>query len=97
LRPEVDPSAVREQRRRQLAARRNEQLREPATQEFIVRMERGHLYGGKRLSVFSLMRDGRDLAAGLRESAADSHSTPIERVIQPYLQVVERGAACAET
>jgi hypothetical protein len=98
LRPSDDGVEVRSSRRRQLSARRNEQLREDATRQFVAYMERGHLFRGRRVSIFSLMRDGRELTASLAGRASGGRSdTEQRRAIEPYLQIVESDATCGLT
>jgi len=89
---------IRTTRRAQLAARRHEQLRLPSTQEFITRMEAGHLFKGQLRSVFNLMRDGRDLANALSNyRASKDASAPARPFVQPYLQFVDARKVCSRT
>src|SRR5947209_6452986 len=53
----------RERVRGQLHAERDEQLRQPATAAFVRSLEARKLFNGQFVSIFSLMRDGCDLAA----------------------------------
>lgn len=69
--------------RRQEHVRRDEQLRKPSVRRFVEHMERPHPHGAGIVSVFNLMRDGRDLADAL--DAAEDATT----VIQPYVQIVD--------
>jgi hypothetical protein len=93
-----EDSDIRTQRRAQLANRRLEQLREPATREFVSGMERGHVHNGRVVSVFQLMRDGRELSQSLQKalSAADVDAA-LGACIKPYLQVVDSGGVCSYT
>lgn len=77
--------------RRQEHLRRDAQLRQPSTRRFIESMERTHERGGRLVSIFSLMRDGRELAAALE---ADPEATD---AIQPYVQIVDSAATCELT
>jgi hypothetical protein len=89
---------IRVTRRAQLAARRHEQLRLPSTQEFIARMEAGHLFKGRLVSVFNLMRDGRDLATALSQfRSAQKAGTDVRLFVRPYLQFVDREKVCKQT
>lgn len=89
---------VRAQRRAQLANRRLEQLREPATREFIARMERGHVNRERVVSIFQLMRDGRELSDSLRKAlSATDVETALDACIQPYMQIVDSGDICVHT
>jgi len=93
-RPELEGD-VRTTRRAQLANRRLEQLREPAVREFVARMESGHPFAGRMISVFDLMRDGRDLARGLTDAlAASDPESALQACVKPYLQFIETGAKC---
>jgi hypothetical protein len=64
-------------------------------------MERQRLTSKGWHSIYSVMRDGEELAASLRRAA--SYSNPEERVrelrtaIDPYLQVIESDSVCRET
>lgn len=84
-------SVGREERRTKLHAQRNEQLRERGTREFVREVERTRLHGGARVSIFSLMRDGRELAARLRAT------NELTGVISPSLQFVREDAVCDKT
>jgi hypothetical protein len=63
--------------------RRDEQLRRPSVRRFVLGMEQPRMHKGQLLSIFQLMRDGRELAEGLA-SVADTDS-----VVRPYVQVVD--------
>ena len=78
-----DREAEKTRIRRQEHVRRDEQLRKPSVRRFIESMERAHGHGDDIVSVFNLMRDGRDLADALA-SAGDPTT-----VIKPYVQVVD--------
>lgn len=77
--------------RRQEHLRRDAQLRQPSVRRFIDRMERSHQHGGRLVSIFNLMRDGRELAAAL-EANPDATDT-----IQPYVQIVDSASTCELT
>lgn len=93
----AEASEIRAMRRAQLANRRLEQLREPATRAFIAAMERGHFHDGRLVTVFQLMRDGRDLASLLRSAKESNDVSSLENCIKPYLQVIDTGAICEHT
>jgi hypothetical protein len=80
---------------------RDNQLRESAVREFICGMERRRLTAGGWHSIFSLMRDGRQLCRELSSIAAITdevdRSTRLGQVIQPYLQFVQNGEVCEHT
>jgi Domain of unknown function (DUF4338) len=77
--------------RRQEHIRRDAQLRTPGVQRFVQSMERTHLHGTELVSIFNLMRDGRELAAAL-EASPNAKDT-----IQPYVQIVDGQSTCAIT
>src|SRR5439155_9803939 len=67
-RPTTDVDAeAREYVRRQLHGQRDDQLRQPSVREFVCRLEARRPNGNQLVSIFSLMRDGADLASRLRE------------------------------
>lgn len=80
---------------------RNAQLRERSVIEFIKGMERRRLYASGWHSVFSLMRDGRDLSRKLEEVNAikneEERVASLGDVISPYIQFVEGDAVCEHT
>lgn len=90
--PEVssDKDTERTRVRRQEHVRRDEQLRKPSVRRFLEGMERTHQHENQTISVFNLMRDGRDLAGSLA-STEDPSS-----VIKPYVQIVD-GSICELT
>ncbi len=69
--------------RRQEHLRRDEQLRKTSVRRFVEGMERTHQHGGRLVSVFNLMRDGRELANALQRASAPAD------VIRPYVQIVD--------
>jgi hypothetical protein len=76
--------------RRQEHLRRDEQLRKPSVRHFVEGMERAHQHGNRLVSIFDVMRDGRELAAALERDPASG------TVIQPYVQIVD-SSTCALT
>jgi hypothetical protein len=90
--PEVsgDKDVERTRVRRQEHVRRDEQLRKPSVRRFLLAMERAHQHGDHAVSVFNLMRDGRELADSL--ASTDDPSS----VIKPYVQIVD-GSICELT
>jgi hypothetical protein len=96
----LDPLAEKERVRKQELVKRDEQLREPSTRRFVSGLETSYLYKGRRVSIFSLMRDGRELAAGLRRIRASDRqisAASLSQIIDPYLQFVDDGVACEHT
>lgn len=96
-RPTVSDGAADERLRvrAQLHAARNEQLREPAVQSFIRDLETRRLYKGHFASIFSLLRDGAELAGHLHDLREGL--VPADRVIAPYLQFVHGDERCQFT
>ena len=81
--------------RQQELVKRDAQLRQPATRKFIQSMERTRLHDGRFVSVFSLMRDGRELADKLtaaRAHDANGWADVLKQIIDPYLQFVTEDA-----
>jgi hypothetical protein len=77
--------------RRQELVKRNRQLGEPAVQTFLRSMERHHVFDGKFTSIFSLMRDGRELVQALRnarEHINNGWAGVLAGVVDPYLEFV---------
>lgn len=77
--------------RRQEHLRRDAQLRQPSVRRFVANMERKHQHGDRLVSIFNLMRDGRELADAL-EASSDGTD-----VVQPYVQIVDSSTACELT
>ncbi|MGI5054944.1 Druantia anti-phage system protein DruA, partial [Streptomyces sp. JAC18] len=48
--------------------RRDKQLRQSSVRRFVERMERTHQHGDRLISIFDLMRDGRELAGALQSA-----------------------------
>jgi hypothetical protein len=97
-------SAVSDSRkliRMQLYAQRNEQLRKESVRAFIESMETKRYYRGEWVSIFSLMRDGRELSEKLAAAAAiEDGEARIKKLagnIQPYLQFVKEDEVCEMT
>src|SRR5580704_9110864 len=59
----ADPAQEKERIRRQELVKRNEQLSQAPVRQFVVAMEKPREFRGKFVSIFSLIRDGRDLRA----------------------------------
>lgn len=96
----TDRTAEKARVRRQELVKRDAQLRQPSVQKFLRSMERNRLFGERFVSIFSLMRDGRDLATALRkatESTSNGSDAPAATV-DPYLEfVTSEDAACRFT
>src|SRR2546428_650030 len=86
-----DHTAEKERIRRQELVKRDAQLRQPAVQRFIRSMERTRVFNGTFSSIFSLMRDGRELSKALREARVHSNNgwaSALAKIVDPYLQFV---------
>ena len=83
-----DIAGEKDRVRRQELVKRDVQLQQPAAREFVNRMERRREFNGRFVSVFSLMRDGRELARSIEQAA---HSELDASVMAPYLQFVDEG------
>jgi hypothetical protein len=78
-----DREAEKARIRRQEHVRRDAQLKRSSVRRFVAGMERMHPHHGRMVSVFDLMRDGRELAEAL------SDATYGDGVILPYVQIVD--------
>ena len=97
---QIDPQKEKERVREQELVKRNEQLRGPTVRKFIEGMERSVLYRNQPVSVFSLLRDGRELAASLRRVRSLPEARRAEGIrdaVDPYLQFVDETAVCEHT
>jgi hypothetical protein len=96
---ETDPRAEKLRVRRQELLKRDEQLATPAVRRFVTEMERPREFNGTFVSIFSLMRDGPDLADKLREirQQPDPDGRVWRAAIDPYAQVITNGDRCMHT
>ena len=97
---QVEPQQEKVRIREQELVKRNEQLRGPTVRKFVEGMERSILHRNQPISVFSLLRDGRELAASLRraKSLPEARRTDgIREAVDPYLQFVDETAVCEHT
>jgi hypothetical protein len=94
----TDPATEKLRVRTQELIKRNEQLAEPSVRRFVRFMEQPRLHDGAFISIFNLMRDGRDLAhaLGAVQQAALEDPSKLRNAVDPYVQVVTN-ARCAET
>lgn len=94
----ADPIAEKQRVRRQELIKRDEQLSTPSVHRFIRSMERPREFRGAFVSIFNLMRDGKELASALRTIAAEAAADPslLATVIDPYVQVVSE-ERCTQT
>ena len=96
----TDPKAEKERIRQQELVKRDEQLDQPAVRRFVRDLERPRLHRNRPVSIFSLMRDGRELAAGLanaRQLAGRRRTEALRATIDPYLEFVTEDARCEFT
>lgn len=98
----IDPQEVKQRIRAGHLLERDAQLRQKSVREFIANMEQKRLNRRSEwVSVFSLMRDGRELATRLervtKRIAKKSQTKSLQSTISPYLQVVTSDAICAQT
>ena len=94
---ETDAEAERIRVRRQELIKRDEQLRRPTVVRFVTEMETPREFQGRFVSIFSLMRDGRDLSERLRVEGESPSGIDLVDVIDPYVQIVEAGMRCKQT
>lgn len=91
------PEQTKERIRQAHLIDRDLQLQQPAVQAFVRSMEQRRLTKNGWHSIFSLMRDGRELAGALEGAAGSGSDDPLAAAISPYLQFVEPGAVCEHT
>lgn len=96
---EDDPGKEKERIRRAHLLDRDSQLTEGSVVQFIKGMEKRRLTPKGWHSIYSLMRDGEDLARELREVQQDDDVSgrTLATVIQPYLQFVTPNGICEHT
>jgi len=89
---ELDRVAEKERIRRQELVRRDQQLQSASVRRFVRDMERRRIFRGRPVSIFDLMRDGRDLLRALDEQT-DHADVP---AVAPYIQVAD-DSSCEHT
>jgi hypothetical protein len=96
-----DRAAEKARVRRQELITRDSQLRRTSVLKFVRAMEKTRLFNGKFTSIFSLMRDGRELANSLRRARAhinNGWAAELADVVDPYIEFVGSvDAACSLT
>jgi hypothetical protein len=98
--PAQDSDAATEKARVQTQEllKRNEQLRVPSVRRFVEAMERPREHGGRFVSIFSVMRDGGELAAELSALNSLPHTdADLRELVDPYVQIVDSAARCPLT
>jgi hypothetical protein len=96
----TDPTAEKDRIRRQELLKRQEQLATPAARKFVAEMERFRAHRNELVSVSSLFRDGRALAAELRavrSTPPDRRHERLAAVIDPYLVFFDSEDCCPFT
>ena len=96
----LDPTCKKARIRAQELVKRDEQLREPAARQFIGGMEKKSVHNGHFVSIYSVIRDGRELAEALRSARllnGDERVRALREVINPYLQFVDEAEYCEHT
>lgn len=86
--------------REQELVKRDEQLREPVTRRFIRGMERKSVYNGRIVSIYSIIREGRELADSLRAARSlrgDERIRALRDTINPYIQFIDKSERCEHT
>lgn len=87
--------------RNQHLEERNAQLREDSVVEFIKSMERRRLTSQGWHSIFSVMRDGEELAGALTKVRTIQdpmkRQVALARTIDPYIEFVDSKATCKQT
>ena len=92
-----DPKAEKERIRQQELVKRDEQLDQPAVRRFVRDLERPRLHRNRLVSIFSLMRDGRELTAALanaRKLTEQRRTEALRSTVDPYLEFVTEDARC---
>ncbi|MGH3435450.1 MAG: Druantia anti-phage system protein DruA [Sciscionella sp.] len=94
----AEPLEEKRRVRRQELIKRDEQLATPSVRRFITAMEKPREFDGKFVSIFSLMRDGKEFAAALQGlgDGEDSDPARLRKVIDPYVQIVS-SERCTQT
>lgn len=102
--PEDEGGSILEQKdrvRSSLLVERDAQLRTPAVRAFVKSMEQRRIGPNDWVSIFSVIRDGRELADKLRAVRAKPNGpkrlAALRQVIDPYLQFVDGEAVCDQT
>lgn len=98
--PTTDRDIEKQRVREQESVKRDQQLRTPSVARFIQGMERRRTHAGSVVSIFSLMRDGRDLSDKLRlagRAKGEARTSMLQHAIDPYVQLVVPNQRCELT
>jgi hypothetical protein len=90
----------KERIRAQELVKRDEQLCQPSVRKFIEGLEKKSVHNGRFVSIFSLFRDGRELAESLRAVRVlpcAERAGALRQVVDPYLQFVDGSECCEHT
>ncbi len=97
----LDPKIERERVRRMHSFNRNIQLNKQSVRIFVKGLEKRRIGPTGWSSIFSLMRDGRELAYRLSEAMknnnADDQIVALSAMIKPYVQLVSENAVCEQS
>lgn len=91
---------VKERVRASLRLVRNRQLEGRSVRVFLRRVERSRNFNGTKVSVLSLVDDGKALATELdriKQQPADKQDRLLSKVIKPVIELCEADARCATT
>jgi hypothetical protein len=95
------PSELKETIRKGHLIERDAQLRKKSVQKFVKKMERRRLSECGWHSIFSMMRDGKELAENLSKISilknGESYDKKLAETINPYIQLVTEGQRCKFT
>ncbi len=95
-----DAGTERDRVRAQLHVERNRQLDTPSVRSFVARMERRRFHKGRWVSIFSLMREGADLAEQLAKATKgvpEPLPAQLLHIVTPYLEIVRPDDTCEFT
>jgi hypothetical protein len=94
----ADPIDEKRRVRAQELIKRNEQLALLSVRRFVLAMEKPREFHGAFVSIFSLMRDGEQLASQLRSIGQPEPIDPVvlRTAIDPYVQIVSN-ERCTQT
>lgn len=96
-----NPQEMKDQVRRVHLLERDSQLHQKSVEQFIKRMEQRKLTDTGWHSIFSLMRDGKDLADKLRAITFINNEgeklQELSKIVKPYIQFVEPKVKCEHT
>ena len=87
--------------RTQLHVERNQQLSIPSVRSFVKHMEQRRLHSGTWVSIFDLMRDGRELSESLikcrKVTSSEEKKKALNQIINPYIEIISDDAVCSRS